>query len=249
MALHSSYLEEIKKSLNYVATWLPTVILQPGDVCDMRDGELRRVGSLRDFDIAWQTQKSDVESDMQYSSAGAVSMQLKAQGEAPPAGSLLNVQDAGITCSFSRSGAVVLQLTDCTGQSIGNLIKVGQEVLKRHDVHEWPEGHVVVSEVVRAGASTIIISSESEAGIDLAVKGAVGNGQLTLASLNAGLNVKAQRKIGAQFVSAPGLTPLVRTKGIKKRLIRPDQFRSGSQVPPVPFEFGDVDYTSFDKGT
>jgi len=172
-------------------------------------------------------------------------MQVKAQGETPPTGSLLNVEDAGITCSFSRSGAVVLQLTGCTGLNIGNLINVGQQVLHRQGAGEWPEGHVVVSEVVRAGASTIIISSESGAGIDLAVKGAVGTGLLSLASLNAGLNVKAQRKIGAQFVSAPGLTPLVRTKGIKKRFLRPDQFRGGPA--PDPFEFADVDYASFGK--
>ena len=118
MALHSSYVEEVRDNLNYVATWLPSVILQPGDVCDMRGGELRRVGDLEAFGVQCETKEFDVETDIHYASEGAVSMSVKVKGELPKTGSTLQVEDAGVSFSFDRSGAVVLQLTGCTSLEI-----------------------------------------------------------------------------------------------------------------------------------
>ena len=112
--------------------------------------------------------------------------------------------------------------------------------IQKSQNHEWPPGHVVVSQTVCAGASTIIISSEAGAAIDLAAKATVGAGVTTLAGLNADLSVKSQRKIGAQFVSAAGLTPLVQTVGIRKRFLRPAELRAARQ--PEEFEVERVYY-------
>jgi hypothetical protein len=163
-------------------------------------------------------------------------------GEPPPTGSLLEVNDAGISLSFSRSQAVVLRMAKCASKRLKSLQKVREQVLARHNAGTWPNGYVVVTEIVSAGASTIIISSGESAGLDLKAKGGVGTGPLTLARLDAGLEVKRESKIGAKFVAVPGLTPLVRVSGIRKRFFRPDQFL-GAGPPPVAF--GQVDYTEY----
>jgi len=51
MRIHEQYTREVLEQLNYVATWLPTVRLAPGDVCDMRGHELRVVSHLDEFDV------------------------------------------------------------------------------------------------------------------------------------------------------------------------------------------------------
>lgn len=243
MSIHERYTKEIVDELNYVATWLPTVRLAPGDVCDMHGHELRVVSHLSEFDVDFELEDRPVESDMEYSSSGAVTMHLKAGGEPPPTGSALSVDEAGVSLSFGRTGAVVLRLADCSAKRIRSLHDVGKQVLRLHEAGEWPEGYVVVTETVVAGASTIIISSGSDAGVDLVAKGSVGPAGLSLASLDAGFQVKREREIGAKFVSMPGLTPLVRVSGVKKRFLRDDVFRSAAEAEEVAF--GAVGYDDF----
>jgi hypothetical protein len=243
MAIYDWYTKEILDQLNYNATWLPTVQLAPGDVCDMHGNELRLVSRLKEFDIPHEVENGPVKTDISYSSAGSVSIQLKLSGDPPPAGSLLEVSDAGIAVSFSKSQAVVLRMADCTSKRLKSVQKVGEQVLARHNAGTWPNGYVVVTEIVTAGASTIIISSGDNAGVDLKAKAGIAAGALSLASLDAGLEVKRESKIGAKFVAVPGLTPLVRVSGIQKKWLRPDQFRGAESSGPAAF--GQVDYSDY----
>lgn len=246
MAIYDQYTKEILEQLNYNATWLPTVQLTPGDVCDLRGNEIRLVAHLTEFDIPSESENLPVKTDFEYASAGGVSIQFKASGDPPPTGSLLEVSEAGIALSFSKSSAVLLRMAKCTSKRLKSLQKIGDQVLALHNADKWPDGYVVVSEIVSAGASTIIISSGEDAGIDLSAKAGAGVGPLTLASLDAGLQVKRESKIGAKFVAVPGLTPLVRVSGIKKRFFRPDTFK-GAGPKPEPNTFGAVDYADYAK--
>ena len=243
MAIHDSYTTEILEQLNYNATWLPTVQLAPGDVCDLRGNQIQLVSHLTAFGIPSELEDQAVETDIEYASEGAVSISFKASGDLPPVGSVLDVGDAGVSISFSRSQAVVLRMSKCSSKRLKSLQKVGDEVLARHNAGTWPEGHVVVTEIVVAGASTIIISNGDSAGLDLTAKAGVSAGAFTLASLDAGLQVKRESKIGAKFVAVPGLTPLVRVSGIQKRFLRPDRFRGGPAGSPTGF--GPVDYADY----
>jgi len=247
MALHDQYTREIFEQLNYNATWLPTVQLMPGDVCSLRGNEIQRVAHLSEFDIPFVVEDGPVPTDFNYQSAGGVSIQFKLKGDPPPTGSLLEVGDAGISMSFSRSQAVVLRLAKCTSKRLKSLQQVGQQIIAQHNAGTWPEGYVVVAEIVTAGAATIIISSGEKAGLDLAAKASVGTGPLTLASLDTDLQVKRESNIGAKFLAMPGLTPLVRVSGIQKRFFRSPAFGAtrGQTAPLPPNAFGQVDYSDY----
>ena len=247
MELHEQYTSEVYDQLNYVATWLPTEKLSPGDVCTMHDNHLRVVSNLSEFEIPFEVEDTSVDTDIEYSSERAVSVQLKAKGDPPPVGSALVLEEAGIMLSFGRANAVLLRLAACTSQRIKSLHSVGERVLALHNAQKWPDGYVVIAQVIKAGASSIIISKGSDAAIALVAKGGVGAGLLTLASLDAGLQVKRESKIGAKFIAAPGLTPLAVTAGIQKRFLRDDRFRSprpASASAPAN-AFGRVDYSDF----
>ncbi|MGB5819832.1 MAG: hypothetical protein WBG90_10140 [Saonia sp.] len=243
MKIYKQYAKEILEQLNYVPTWLPTVKLVPGDVCDMRGYELRHVSHLNEFDISFDLIEKSIESDIEYSSEGAVSIQFKIDGDIPPTGSTLKVEEAGISLTLARKNAILLKMADCSMKRIRSPHAIGEKILKLHNAGKWPEGYVVVMETVLAGASTIIISNGSDAGIDLVTNGSVSQGPMTLVSLDAGLRVKRESKIGAKFISMPGLTPLAKTSGIQKRFIRPDRFKStGNQQD---FIFKSVDYSDY----
>ena len=244
MALHDQYTSEILEQLNYNATWLPTVQLKPGDVCDLRGNEIQVVSHLDEFKVVFELEDRPVATDIEYASGGAVSIRVKLKGEPMLEGSLLDVNDAGISLSFGRSQAVVLRMAKCASKRLKSLQKVGAQVLAQHNAGTWPEDYVVVTETVSAGASTIIISNGENAGMDLTAKADVSGGVLTLASLDARFQVKRESKIGAKFVAVPGLTPLVRVSGIQKRFLRPDRFKSAGA--PLPENvFGPVDYIDY----
>ncbi len=250
MPIHHQYTSEIHEQLNYNATWLPTVRLVPGDICRLDGHEIQVVSHLNEFGVTFELEDRPVESDFEYSSAGVVSLHSKLSGQPPPAGSMLALTEAGISLSFARSEAVVLRLAQCSAKRLKSIHQVGEQILKLNAQGKWPEGYVVVTEAVTAGASTIIISNGKDAGLDLAAKADAGAGPLTLASLDAGWQVKRESKIGAKFISLPGLTPLVRVSGIQKRFLRPDQFRSPKGSGPSaasgqPVAFGSVDYTDY----
>lgn len=244
MALHSRYTEGVHDELNYLATWLPTVLLAPGDVCTLEDLQLQKVGTLADFGIAFEAKDAPVKTDFEYSSADEVSIDIKAAGQAPIAGSALAIEDAGLTVRFANAGAVLLRLAGCTSRQIANLHAVGQQVLALHRQDQWPEGYVVITETVTAGASTILISQGKDASLDLSAKGGVQAGTVTLASLDAGLQVKRETRIGAKFIAESGLTPLVLASGVRKRFLRPDDFRTreAPQGETAAFDFVAVDY-------
>lgn len=242
MKLHEQYTTEVHEQLNYVATWLPTVKVALGDVCTMYDHQLQVVSSLADFKIPFATENAPVDTDIEYSSEGAVSIRLKASGDPPPLGSALTVQEAGITLAFNRANAVVMRMSACKASRIKGLHEVGQQILSLKN--EWPKGYVVISQVVKAGTTTIIISKGSDAVIDLVAKAGIGAGALTLASLDAGLQIKNESKIGAKFIAQPGLTPLAYASGVKRRFLGDDVFR-GADTPDDAEEFRSVGYEDF----
>ena len=243
MSISSHYTREILDELNFVATWLPSTTLVPGDVCQMNDGMLRRIGALDDFNVSFETEPGSTESTIEYKSAGAVSVTAKAAGSAALKGSGLGEPEAGLHISFAKENAILLMLTDCASSRIANVHSVGQQVLTQHAAGLWPDDYVVVTEAVACGASTILVSSSTEASIDLSFSAAVETAGFSLATANAGLQSKTERNIGFRAVSAPGLTPLLRTSGVVQRFLRPDQFRGGDAASDV--DFAAVSYDDF----
>ncbi|WP_299676138.1 hypothetical protein [uncultured Roseobacter sp.] len=235
MSINLHYTREILEELNYVATWFPTTTLAPGEVCDMRGGQLKPVGSLEDFDITFETEPGSAESTIEYKSAGAVSIKTKAAGSAELPGSALKEAEAGLHITFARENAILLTLTGCEARRIARLHQVGQQVLAKHNEGAWPKGYVVVTEALTCGASTILVASSDNAAIDLSAKGAFGAMALTLANANAGLEMRTESNIGFRTISSPGLTPLLRTSGIVPRFLRPDEFRGGAEEADVDF--------------
>lgn len=248
MALHSRYTEGVHDELDYLATWLPTVPLAPGDVCTLDDLQLQKVGTLGQFGVGFEVEDAPVSTDVEYSSADEVSVEVKAAGKAPIAGSMLAIEDAGVTVRFARAGAVLMRLAGCTSRQISNLHAVGQQVLALHRKDQWPAGYVVITEAVKAGAATILIAQGDDAGVDLVAQGDVKAGALSLASVDAGLQVRRESRIGAKFIAAPGLTPLVRAAGVRRRLLRSDEFRvrgAGAGTEPTA-DFAPVGYADAD---
>jgi hypothetical protein len=222
--LHRQYIEEIHRNIGYLPTWIPSTYLQVGDVVVFENGGFRRVNRLHDLGIEarFETDLSLVTYD--YASAGAVTIRAKAAGDDPAAGSTLGKTDAGLFVEFSRANAILFRAEDCQVSSIVNQDSLGKEIEFRYEKGDWSKDRFIVTEVVSAASATIIISSASNAKLDLVARGSVKGGTLSLADVKANFDVVSFTDIGIKIVADTDLTPMFRSSGIMKRLFRRSVF-------------------------
>jgi hypothetical protein len=189
----------------------------------LRNYEYERVRTLKDFGVAFQVRKDPAVGLLEYTSEGSVSLDVKAAGDLPAKTEITDA-NAKVVVSFSRGEAVFFQASNCLATSIEDQHTLGQALLKLYEAGEWPEDYVVVTEVIRAARTTVLISNGSNAVIEFAVTGEVKLGNHTLVDADAGLRVARVRNIGTQILAEGELTPLFKAKGIKKRLLRSPAF-------------------------
>jgi len=247
---HAQYTRELRKRFGYCATWLPTVEVRLGDVGVLEGYRFERVATLADFDLDFEVRTDSATAQLDYTSEGSVSFRIKAAGEVPTAASALTQVDAGISISFSAEHAVLFQAAECTTSSIENRHRLALALLQRFEDGQWPKRYVVVTSLVRALRTTILISAGRDAGIDLRASADVSLGEHSLADADAGLEIVSSRGVATRIVGEGGLTPLFQAIGVKKPFLRGARVTTRSLDDPAPADdenvLGDVGYDTFD---
>ncbi len=247
MSISKQYTKEIKDKTNYLATWLPTVIVSPGDVGRIIDYQYNHVTTLGDLGIPVEIVPGMFQADFDYCSEGSVSINIKAAGKAPLAGSDIAEAEAGVSIKFARSNAVVFKISRCKSTRINDQNSLGMEILSRYRSGNWQDDWVVVTEVVSAAGATIIISSGDNAQIDLLAGGNVNASSLNLADVEANFQILKESNIETKIIASDGLTPLFKSSGIRRRFLRSPDFRyRGSDTQPrMEIVFDQMDYDDF----
>jgi hypothetical protein len=257
MSVSQQYTEEIKKHVDYSATWLPNTIVHLGDVGRLvapagagilkKKYEFTYETTLKKLGIDFDTEVSATNMDWDYSSANSVSINAKASGQAAIPGSSLTPADAGFTIKFSRDKAIVFRLLKCTATRISDLTALKNTILSLHNQQKWEDDMVVVTEVVKANSATIIISNSSDSQIDLAAKGNAKVGTFDLADVDANFQIVTKKNIATDFIATGGLTPLFKGIGILSTLLRgpgiADVLSPSTGKPEIGV--GRVDYGNF----
>lgn len=225
MSTYKTYLRALHKKFGYRATWSPGTPLKIGDVGVINgDGVFSPVGTLESMGITGADVRpgSTLES-LNFNSSSGVSIALKASGQAAPTGSHLTEAEAGFSISFSKESAIVFRASNPKEEIIltGN---IGQQILQKYENGEWNKDYVVITSLVSAEATTVIISGESGGQIDISASGKADVSDADLASADGSLDVKWSNKISEQIVGKSGLTPLYRVHGIEKRWFRDGRF-------------------------
>ncbi|MFJ9844359.1 hypothetical protein ACIRYZ_28670 [Kitasatospora sp. NPDC101155] len=249
MSVSARYTKELRERFGYSATWFPTARIRLGDVGRMAGYQFDRLGGLADFGVRFESRGSEAIGTIEYASAGGVEV-LVGGAAVATSGSWTAPAGATVSITFSREAAVWFQAEDCAVEAIEDLLALEAEILALNDAGDWEDDLVVVTEVIRAGQGTVLVSGAGQGGIDFSTEAAVPG-----ATGRAGLRVTASRNIGTQVVGHGDLTPLFRAKGVRRRLLRRatlDTRLDGSPpLPRLPSEqlsavfLGDVDYEHF----
>jgi hypothetical protein len=218
-AANLRYINELRARFGYTPTWLPNTPVRLGDVGVLSSNGYERLRSLADFGISFHSRDSISSGSLEYISASEVSVMVKQEGQLPVGTSSLAQADGGITVIFGGTGAVLFQAAGCSISSIEDQHLLSDRLLALHAEGRWNIDYVVVTELVQAERTSVLISSANFAAAEFKVNGSFLSASLV--SANTDLKLIRSHNIGTQIVMEGGLTPLFKAKGIRRRFLRP----------------------------
>lgn len=212
------YTSEIRRALDFNATWFPNTQLSLGTVGELDgtvfrplDNVTRTLGILVEPEVLPPQQGAN----LLYQSQSGVSIQTKASGATSALFKALAEVDAGIGITFNRRGACVLSLLNYRTERIANQVKLRRSLLKRAD-EEWRSSYAVITEIVLASSGTVLVCEDDSAYIELSTKGTLTNPLADLGSASLGFQVSHTEGHIFTVVGASNLTPLFRGVRIKR---------------------------------
>ena len=200
------YTREIHDGLQYFATWLPITTVEVGDIGLIKNGAFQKRDTLEARKVAFATTKARPVGSLQYSSARGVAVKVNLAGSGGPLGTPLG--KASVEVSFTSKNAVLFDAANCSSEAITNIADVSEAILRLYNQGNWDEKLMVVSEIVRAGSATILISRTRNASTTLS---ASTTGPIkSLADASAGFEMTSSEDLAVKIVAQTDLTPLFR---------------------------------------
>lgn len=249
MKLSKKYTRELYRNFKYLATWEPNVPLQLGDIGILKGKEFTRLGNIKsDFGIDFDIRKDTTSGSLKYVSKSGVSFSAKGAGTVAPAGSTLQKVDIGFNVSFSKEKAIFFEAEGTYNHTIESQLALGKEILKLYKDKKWDKDLVVITELVVADSSTILISLARKGSVD--IKANVGAGSevaskdMRVTNPSLGLNVSFFNNVAAEIVAKEGITPLFKVSKVKKPFLGAPVFeaaKSGVMLPTGTDAFKMVD--------
>lgn len=218
-ALADAYASDLKRHFKiYYATWPPGDPVRLGDYGLLIGRVFARQDNIERLGVRLEVRR-DLQRDVfEYKSSGSVSVKLGARtapGQGPP------IPNAEVTVSFSRDKAIFFQAADCRLDSIENLADVGRALSSLSVGGTWDRKSVVVTGVLAAGGTTVLISTGRRASITLQASQQIQN----LASPGIDLQATSDTNIGLKVVAKDGLTPLIQLRRLRRQQLQPKTVR------------------------
>jgi hypothetical protein len=121
---------------------------------------------------------------------------LHAKGAAPVRG-VVNVK-AALEVNFSSQDAVFFNAAECDYTMIANKVALGKAVMAKYEQGEWQREWVVVTDLVKAGATTVAVSGAHTASIVFEATGDVE--RINLADASVGLTARVRVTLGIRLL-------------------------------------------------
>lgn len=188
------------------ANWEPGSPVQLGDYGMVRDRTFIQVGNIEaDLQIKFSPRKSPVKDNKVFSSKGSADIKFIGKGTVPING-VVNAK-AMLQIDFSSEKAAFFNAADCEYTMIADKAILGKEIMKRFNSGDWDREWAIITDIVKAGATTVAVSGGSSSSIAFQASGDVPN--INLADASIGLTVASSKNIGYQIVAQQGLIPLI----------------------------------------
>lgn len=207
-SLADEYCDQLKRNFKTLyATFPPNEPVMLGDYGVMNGNVFVPIGKVSDLGIPIGNVRRIPEraSDVDFTSEGSVDVELHAAGSATPGGVAVN---AGIDISFSKKFSIFFFAAKCVPAFIEDQVTLGNAVLRLLQEGKWQKKFVVITSLLEAGSTTIVVSASDQSSIALeATSSAVP--AIDLGDVTLKLSLKRARSVGLKVVTQGSLTPLI----------------------------------------
>jgi hypothetical protein len=218
-APYKFYLNYMHSQTGFRASWDPGRRLQIGQIGKLdANGIFSVYSSLLNEGITPETDEALNTSDLDYTSHDNVDITAKLAGSVPIAGSVLGNTEAGFSFEFKNENSIVFQASQYRTQQLVNIGAIERAVLSKYEQGNWDKDWLIVSQLIVAGSSTIIICNSADAMLELKAKAGAGTGDLKLTDASLDLSVAHEKGSTLKYISQSGLTPLYKLMGIRHPL-------------------------------
>jgi hypothetical protein len=207
MGMANKYCDLINDNFGgtYYPTWLPSVNTLLGDYGILDDDVFTKQGNIRDFGISFQADLGVQVQDFEYKSQGTSSFDLGAGAT--------NVVHVGLQFKFAKKFDMYFLAADCQ-QSVmlgqPGVVSQARKAFAQNGMKDY----YIVTEVMKAGASTILIASDKNAEFVVEAKSDLIP-KIDLKNPSIALSIKKATNMGFKMAAAMGLTPLI---GLSKKI-------------------------------
>lgn len=232
-SINNFYLQTISsKKAGYRANWEPNKPLEIGDIGVIENGVFVVMTTLKNEGINMNVRIDTSDSNWKFTTENDVSIQAKAKGEAPIAGSVLSDLEAGISVSFKSENAFVFEAVGAKNHIIINVFEIEKAfIAKAKEDKRWKNFAVIV-ELIEANSATIIMSSGKNNVVDLKAKADVSLANLNLANTELGLSIVSEKISTDTIVAQQGIKPIYRAMGLRHPLFGSAHMETKSMGPP-----------------
>lgn len=218
------YTDEIREELEHLGTWRPNEQLRLGDLGRMEGNRFIRQSTVEaELGLSVGEPRLFNEENLSYRSEGTVVDRLGGSGDVSDPGASVAGAGSEIEISFFRRNAILLDMMGCTSSQVEDQLMLGREIREIWRDGRWDPKWCVITELVQAQATTVLVARGSQASIGFKANAKVELGD-TFSLADAGLSLTRVRSTGIEFelVAAPGATPLMRGMRLKKNWWRHD---------------------------
>lgn len=208
-----AYAKQMAKKFGYYATWLPTSPLRLGDYGILSNKYIFvRVGNVADLGVEFSTRGDETPGSIDYQTSGAVSISVNVTADPNLPSAPIKTK---IGFSFSKKRSVVFKATGVRVTSIENQVALGAELLTLFP-NQWNKKHRVITELVEADTTTIIIANSKSSKLELSAEGDI-SGNIDIANASLGLAVTTQHEMSYTDIAKSGISPLFLTSGLNSK--------------------------------
>ena len=224
--MHSSdicniYTKNIHENFKtYYANWEPGEPKKLGDYGLLLRNQFYYIGNISQLGIKFKIKEDKSATHKTYSSRNTKIVYGDA-GRSNKPGIPLR-RKANVQINFGSENGIYFNASKCINNMIQNKVALGEIIIKKFEKNEWNENWVIITDIVKADATTLIISNSKDSAITLEARSKVPH--INLADARIKLNVKTEKDVAYRVVSQDGLIPLIGLCKIEKEIISPDSF-------------------------
>jgi hypothetical protein len=217
VAIKDQYVKEITKQYGMRPLWPPSLPISVGTIGKFIRGHFHPQTDLNKLGISFSTIRRHFQ-ELDYASENSVTITAKLAGNPMIPGSILSVAQAGVHIEFTKKNAILLRATNNYHILIDDLVSLESQIEQLKQQSKWKREWAVITEGVdAAGGTTVIISSQSSAKVDVLAKAGLTSTQdVNIADINANFSVLKKSYITTSIVGEAGLMPLFRAWTYKR---------------------------------